>query len=242
MAEVIWEPSPEVLERANVVRFMRRHGFDDYREFQQRSQDDSDWFWPAAIEDMDLDFREPWSEGRRSLARARVGDLVRRRQAEHRLELRPPVGGADARGGGGRVPGRERRSAHPDLRGALPGGDAVRRRAGRARCRRGRHGRALPPDVARGRDRLARLCAPRRDPGARLLGLRRPGRRCQARGLGGEGGRDGRRLASTRARSPDEGDSRRGGGVGADGRARRRLEPARPGGRADEAGPRLQLD
>ena len=62
MAEVIWEPSPEVLERANVVRFMRRHGFDDYREFQQRSQDDPDWFWPAAIEDMDLDFRDPWSK------------------------------------------------------------------------------------------------------------------------------------------------------------------------------------
>ena len=62
MPEVIWEPSPEVLERANVVRFMRRHGFDDYREFQQRSQDDPDWFWPAAIEDMDLDFREPWNQ------------------------------------------------------------------------------------------------------------------------------------------------------------------------------------
>jgi acetyl-CoA synthetase len=62
VSRFIWEPSPEVLERANIVRFMRRNGFDDYREFQQRSQDDPEWFWPAAIEDMDLDFREPWSE------------------------------------------------------------------------------------------------------------------------------------------------------------------------------------
>ena len=68
MAEVIWEPSPEVLERANVVRFMRRHGFDDYWEFQQRSQDDPDWFWPAAIEDMGLEFATPWE---------RVSDLSR---------------------------------------------------------------------------------------------------------------------------------------------------------------------
>jgi acetyl-CoA synthetase len=68
MADVVWEPTPEVLERANVVRLMRRHGFDDYRAFQQRSQDDPDWFWPAAIEDMGLEFATPWE---------RVSDLSR---------------------------------------------------------------------------------------------------------------------------------------------------------------------
>jgi acetyl-CoA synthetase len=61
VADVIWTPSPEVLERARVTRFMRRHGFDDFRAFQQRSQDDPEWFWPAAIEDMNLDFRTPWN-------------------------------------------------------------------------------------------------------------------------------------------------------------------------------------
>jgi acetyl-CoA synthetase len=58
--EVVWEPSPEILERARVAGFMRRHGFDDYRAFQQRSQDEPEWFWPAAIEDMGLEFRTPW--------------------------------------------------------------------------------------------------------------------------------------------------------------------------------------
>ncbi|HEX2504808.1 MAG TPA: AMP-binding protein [Gaiellaceae bacterium] len=60
MPEVVWEPSPEILERARVAGFMRRHGFDDYRAFQQRSQDEPEWFWPAAIEDMGLEFRTPW--------------------------------------------------------------------------------------------------------------------------------------------------------------------------------------
>jgi acetyl-CoA synthetase len=64
--EIVWKPSAEALERANVVRLMRRHGFDDYWELQQRSQDDPDWFWPAAIEDMGLEFSRPWD---------RVGDL-----------------------------------------------------------------------------------------------------------------------------------------------------------------------
>ena len=60
MAEIVWRPTDEVLERANIVRFMRRHGFDDYRAFQQRSQDDPEWFWPAAVEDMGLEFSTPW--------------------------------------------------------------------------------------------------------------------------------------------------------------------------------------
>jgi acetyl-CoA synthetase len=60
VAEVIWRPSPEVLERANVTRLMRRHGFDDYRDLVRRSQEDPEWFWPAAVEDMGLEFSRPW--------------------------------------------------------------------------------------------------------------------------------------------------------------------------------------
>ncbi len=60
MTEVVWTPSDDVLERANVVRLMRRHGIAGYRELVQRSIDDPEWFWPAAIEDMGLEFFEPW--------------------------------------------------------------------------------------------------------------------------------------------------------------------------------------
>ncbi|HEU0304053.1 MAG TPA: AMP-binding protein [Gaiellaceae bacterium] len=62
MANVLWEPDAETLERANVVRLMRRHGFEDYRELVRRSIADPEWFWPAAIEDMGLAFTEPWRE------------------------------------------------------------------------------------------------------------------------------------------------------------------------------------
>jgi acetyl-CoA synthetase len=60
MSEVVWRPSAEVLERANVVRLMRRHGFDDVRDLILRSQNDPEWFWPAAIEDMGIEFSQPW--------------------------------------------------------------------------------------------------------------------------------------------------------------------------------------
>jgi acetyl-CoA synthetase len=62
MGEFIWTPSDEVLERANVVRLMRRHGIEDYWELVGRSQEDPEWFWPAAIEDMGLEFSRPWEQ------------------------------------------------------------------------------------------------------------------------------------------------------------------------------------
>jgi acetyl-CoA synthetase len=62
VSKFVWEPTAEVLERANVVRFMRRHGFDDYRAFLQASQDDPEWFWPAVVEDLDLLFSRAWEQ------------------------------------------------------------------------------------------------------------------------------------------------------------------------------------
>jgi acetyl-CoA synthetase len=60
--EVIWEPTDEVVERANVTRLMRAHGFDDYRELLEASRDEPDWFWPAVIRDLGIEFAEPWRQ------------------------------------------------------------------------------------------------------------------------------------------------------------------------------------
>src|ERR687891_2310286 len=60
MPDIVWTPDERTLGRANVVRLMRRHGVEDYWELVHRSQDDPAWFWPAAIEDMGLEFSRPW--------------------------------------------------------------------------------------------------------------------------------------------------------------------------------------
>ncbi|MBA3365382.1 MAG: AMP-binding protein [Actinobacteria bacterium] len=60
MRDAIWTPSAEVLERANVVRLMRRHGIDDYWELVRRSQEEPEWFWPAVVDDLGLEFSRPW--------------------------------------------------------------------------------------------------------------------------------------------------------------------------------------
>ena len=56
----IWEPDEKTLDQANVVRLMRKHGFESYWDLVARSQEDPEWFWPAAIEDMGLEFSRPW--------------------------------------------------------------------------------------------------------------------------------------------------------------------------------------
>ena len=48
MTEVVWTPDEETLARANVVRLMRRHGIESYWELVRRSQEEPEWFWPAA--------------------------------------------------------------------------------------------------------------------------------------------------------------------------------------------------
>ena len=51
-----------MVERANVTRLARRNGLDDYGELLARSQEDPEWFWPAVIEDLGLEFAQPWSQ------------------------------------------------------------------------------------------------------------------------------------------------------------------------------------
>jgi acetyl-CoA synthetase len=60
--DAIWTPDDAVLEHSNVVRLMRKHDLSTYRELVARSVEDPEWFWPAAVEDMELELYQPWSQ------------------------------------------------------------------------------------------------------------------------------------------------------------------------------------
>jgi acetyl-CoA synthetase len=59
---VVWSPSPQDVEGANVTRLLRAHGIDDYDELLRRSIDDIGWFWDAVVHDLDIEFFEPYSD------------------------------------------------------------------------------------------------------------------------------------------------------------------------------------
>jgi len=60
--DVIWTPSPESVERANVTRFMRRHGIRDYDELVRRSTADTSWFWDSALKDLGVVWDRPYEK------------------------------------------------------------------------------------------------------------------------------------------------------------------------------------
>ncbi len=61
-AEIVWRPDAETVARANVTRLQRRAGTADYAELVRRSCAEPDWFWPLVVEDLGLEFAEPWRQ------------------------------------------------------------------------------------------------------------------------------------------------------------------------------------
>ncbi|MEA2517735.1 MAG: acetyl-CoA synthetase [Actinomycetota bacterium] len=62
MSDFIWEPTPDYIENANVTRLMRKHGIDDFHQLVKRSQDDIEWYWTAAVEDLGIHFSTPYEQ------------------------------------------------------------------------------------------------------------------------------------------------------------------------------------
>jgi acetyl-CoA synthetase len=57
---IVWRPSPEVIERANVTRFMRSNGIATEEELIRRSTANVEWFWDAVVRDLGIEFFEPY--------------------------------------------------------------------------------------------------------------------------------------------------------------------------------------
>jgi len=60
IGDVLWEPTPEVIEHSRLKRFMDRHGLGDVEELHRRSTTDLDWFWDATVKDLGIRFHEPY--------------------------------------------------------------------------------------------------------------------------------------------------------------------------------------
>ena len=56
IGDVVWRPTPEVIERARLTRFMTRYGIADFDQLLKRSIDDPEWFWDAVIHDLGVSF------------------------------------------------------------------------------------------------------------------------------------------------------------------------------------------
>jgi len=64
VTDIIWSPTREYIERANVTRLMRTHGIETYEALVERSIADAEWFWDAVVRDLDIEFFEPYRQVR----------------------------------------------------------------------------------------------------------------------------------------------------------------------------------
>jgi len=60
VSDFVWTPSPEEVESANLTRLARRLGVERYADLHRISIEEPERFWPALIEDLGLEFSEPW--------------------------------------------------------------------------------------------------------------------------------------------------------------------------------------
>lgn len=60
--EIVWRPSPEVVAASNLQAFMDRHGLQNLDELMSVSTEDIAWFWEAVLQDLDIQFYEPYRQ------------------------------------------------------------------------------------------------------------------------------------------------------------------------------------
>ncbi|HLA87176.1 MAG TPA: hypothetical protein VJL10_04080, partial [Anaerolineales bacterium] len=51
--EIVWTPTPEHIEHANLTAFMRVHEIKDFNELMQKSTSDVAWFTDAVLKFLD---------------------------------------------------------------------------------------------------------------------------------------------------------------------------------------------
>jgi acetyl-CoA synthetase len=62
MADIVWKPSGDYLEKSNITRFMRKHNIKTYEELIRRSTSDIEWFWDACLKDLGLKWQRPYEK------------------------------------------------------------------------------------------------------------------------------------------------------------------------------------
>jgi acetyl-CoA synthetase len=59
--EIVWRPTPEVVERAQITRLLKSVGERDVAALHRRSIADPEWYWSAVVKDLGIRFSRPFT-------------------------------------------------------------------------------------------------------------------------------------------------------------------------------------
>jgi len=60
--EIVWKPSKEYIENANITRFMKKHNIKNYDELIKKSTENIEWFWDAIMKDLNVEWYQPYTK------------------------------------------------------------------------------------------------------------------------------------------------------------------------------------
>jgi acetyl-CoA synthetase len=60
--DIVWRPTPEGIGTSHLQRFMSAHGIATLADLQRRSVDEPRWFWRAVLDDLGIEFFQPYGE------------------------------------------------------------------------------------------------------------------------------------------------------------------------------------
>ena len=58
--EIVWRPTDDYVRNSRLKGFMDQHGIATFEELMRRSTDDVEWFWRAVLQDLDIQFYDPY--------------------------------------------------------------------------------------------------------------------------------------------------------------------------------------
>ena len=59
---IVWRPSPDIVRQSRLKRFMDAYGIAGLDELLRRSTEDLEWFWRAVLDDLKIEFYEPYNK------------------------------------------------------------------------------------------------------------------------------------------------------------------------------------
>ena len=60
--EIVWRPTKDHIERANLTQFMRQHDIADFNELMRRSTEDVAWYTDALFKYLNIEFFKPYTQ------------------------------------------------------------------------------------------------------------------------------------------------------------------------------------
>jgi acetyl-CoA synthetase len=60
--DIAWRPTAEYRDRSRLAAFIARHGLASLDGLQRRSVEDPEWFWRAVLDDLHVEFYEPYRQ------------------------------------------------------------------------------------------------------------------------------------------------------------------------------------